>query len=67
MTNEVKELLDAAEKQGWRVERTKKGHWRCYAPDGDTIVIVPGTPSDRRSLRNAVAEMRRGGFQWEGR
>jgi hypothetical protein len=66
MADEVRELLDAAEKQGWRVELTKKGHWRCYAPDGINIVIVSGTPSDRRSLRNAIAQMRRYGFQWKG-
>ncbi len=66
MADEIKELLDAAKEKGWRVEQTKKGHWRCYAPDGENIVTLPGTPSDRRSIRNAIAQMRRYGFHWKG-
>jgi predicted RNA binding protein YcfA (HicA-like mRNA interferase family) len=60
-------IIAALEDQGWRVERTNKGHWRCYAPDAEGIVHLPGTPSDHRSLANAVAKLRRYGFQWPPR
>jgi hypothetical protein len=62
----MKKLVREAERQGWRVEPTKSGHWRFYAPDGEHIVHASGTPSDHRSLDNLVAQMRRYGFKWKG-
>lgn len=64
---EVKELLAAARAQGWRVEPTRSGHYLLYAPSGDGIVTVGGTPGDRKALAHSVARMRRYGFQWKGR
>jgi len=64
---ELKEIVRAAEKQGWGVERTKKGHWRFFAPDGENIVHGAGTPSDRRALDNLLSQLRRYGFVWKGR
>lgn len=66
MADDTEELLREARAQGWRVERTKRGHWQCYAPDGETIVVISGTTGDRRSLKQAIAEMRRAGFIWKG-
>jgi hypothetical protein len=62
-----RKLRRALEDQGWRVEPTKSGHWRCYAPDGEHIVHLAGTPSDRRSINNALAKLREYGFQWPPR
>lgn len=64
---EMKEIRREAERQGWRVEATKKGHIRFYAPDGTNIVHAAGTPSDRRSIDNLIAQLRRYGFRWKGR
>jgi predicted RNA binding protein YcfA (HicA-like mRNA interferase family) len=64
---ELAKVIAALEDQGWRVERTRKGHWRCYAPDGVGIVVLAGTPSDHRSFANAVATLRRYGSQWPPR
>lgn len=64
---ELKEVVAAAEKQGWRVERTKKGHLMFYAPDGVNIVNAGGTPSDHRALANLISRMRNHGFIWKGR
>lgn len=64
---DFKKVLDQATKQGWRVEQTKGGHWRLYAPDGEHIVHAASTPSDHRALANTIAQMRRYGFKWEGR
>ena len=51
-----RKLRRALEDQGWRVERTKRGHWRCYAPDGEHLVHLADTPSDRRSINNALSK-----------
>lgn len=67
MKREVRELVREAKRQGWRVEQLKSGHIRLYAPDGKHIVHVSGTPSDRRTLANTIADMRRYGFQWPPR
>jgi hypothetical protein len=54
-------LLALAEEHGCRVVATEKGHFRVYCPDGVTIVTVAGTTSDWRSVRNAAANIRKGG------
>lgn len=64
---ELKEIIGSAEKQGWRVETTKKGHVMFYAPDGENIVTSGGTPSDHRALTNLVSRLRHHGFEWKGR
>jgi hypothetical protein len=66
-SKDFKKVIREAEAQGWRVEPTKNGHWRFYAPNGRDIVHAAGTPSDYRSLENFLAQMRRAGFVWRGR
>ncbi len=63
---ELKKIFAAAEEQGWRVGDTKDG-WQLFAPDGENIVTVHGTPSDHRALANTVSRMRQYGFKWKGR
>jgi predicted RNA binding protein YcfA (HicA-like mRNA interferase family) len=65
--NDLKKLLSAAQEQGWRIELGKGGHFKLYAPDGVGRVTMSSTPSDRRALNNAIAQMRRFGFEWKGR
>ncbi|MFD7553588.1 hypothetical protein ACFV9E_03490 [Streptomyces sp. NPDC059835] len=61
-SKEVKQLIKAIEKQGFRVRPTTKGHYQVYK--GDTFVtVLPGTPSDHRSLKNSLTYLRRAGFQ----
>jgi len=67
MADDVREVVHEAERQGWRVEQTKKHYWKCYAPDGKTIVVLSSTPSDSRSTKNGIALMRKAGFKWKGR
>jgi predicted RNA binding protein YcfA (HicA-like mRNA interferase family) len=64
---ELKEISREAERQGWRVGKTKKGHAQFFAPDGEGIVTAAGTPSDHRSIDNLIAMLRRYGFKWKGR
>ena len=59
---DIKNLIRALESQGWRVEKTRSGHYMAYSPNGKDIVTIPGTPSDHRSMRNTLAALRRAGF-----
>ena len=59
---EEKRLLQEATEQGWTVIETKKGVM-LLAPDGVGKVVMHGTNSDRRALRNLVSIMKRHGFQ----
>ena len=63
---ESSKLLRAVEAQGGAIKKIKSGY-QVFAPNGIDIVTVHGTPSDRRALANAVAELRRAGFTLRGR
>ncbi|HMR34491.1 MAG TPA: type II toxin-antitoxin system HicA family toxin [Geminicoccaceae bacterium] len=52
------ELIRTARRLGWRVEPTHGGHLRLKHPSG-ALVFAGSMPSDRRSLANALATMRR--------
>ena len=64
---ELKEIVKAAEEQGWQVKTNKQGHPMFYAPDGINIVTAGGTPSDHRAIANLLSDLRRNGFKWKGR
>lgn len=64
MQKEVRELVEEAEAQGWRIRVQSNGHVTMFAPDGVGIVRVAGTPSDFRWRANTIAKMRRHGFVW---
>jgi hypothetical protein len=64
---DLKKIRKAAEEQGWTVEATRNGHWRCYAPDGIHIVHVSGTPEGSKAIDYIVSDLRRYGFRWKGR
>lgn len=52
----IKDLVKSATAQGWRVEQLKSGHWKFYPPDKTlSAVVVGGTPSDFRALRNFLS------------
>lgn len=62
---DLRDIIEAAEDQGFHVDRTSKGHWRFVPPDPDQpIVHHSGTPSDWRAVRNLVARLRRVGLEW---
>lgn len=63
---QLKELIKAAEQQGWRVKQGK-AHYLLFAPDGINKVTVASTPSDHRALDNAISRLRRYGLKWKGR
>lgn len=59
--NDFKDMIKAAEKAGWTVERTRGGHLRWKSPKGP-VVFSASTPSDHRAVKNHVSEMRKAGL-----
>lgn len=58
---EIEELIHEIEDQGYAVKFGKNGHWKVYTPQG--IVILPGTSSDFRGIKNAKSQLRRYGVR----
>lgn len=68
MKKEVKELVEEAQRQGWRVEIAGSGHIKLFPPDRSlSPVVLASTPSDHRWRDNAISQMRRRGFRWPPR
>ena len=61
MNKEVKVIIRALEAQGFEVWIPKNQHPTVYR-DGRRISTLPSTPSDRRSLLNSLAPLKRAGF-----
>lgn len=62
MDKDLRKLLKALVKAGFEVRVTRKGHHAVYLDDR-WVTTLSGTPSDHRSTRNALAALRRAGFQ----
>jgi len=60
-------VVEAAKAQGWRVEKSRGGHWRLLSPDGEGIVYAAATPGSARSVQKTISHLRRFGFRWKGR
>lgn len=60
MSHEVRAFLADLEREGWVFERTSKGHYRGKHPRAPRkVLIVPGSPSDHRTMLNTKAVARR--------
>lgn len=59
--NEIADLLRVARRQGWGYRRGR--HHILTSPDGLNTVVVPLTPSDWRSLRNAKNILKKAGLR----
>lgn len=62
MDKDLKKLLKKLEAQGHTIRYTRKGHPVVLHKDGIGRVTFSGTPSDHRSLLNAIAKLRKNGF-----
>lgn len=60
--NDIDSVIREALAQGWQHDRTTRGHHQFFAPNGRDIVTTSGTPSDHRSFRNFISEMKKRGF-----
>lgn len=63
MGSDTRKLLKGIAAQGFGVTRTGKGHW-LITSEGRRVALLAGTPSDRRSLNNTIAQLRRAGLVW---
>ena len=61
--SDLDKLLQQLQRAGWRVVKTRGGHWKVYSPDGQAQVVTSGTPSDRRALANFRAQLKRAGYK----
>jgi predicted RNA binding protein YcfA (HicA-like mRNA interferase family) len=59
MKKELKRHIQRYRKRGWKVELSKKSHYRWRSPDGLTVVISGSTISDYRGWKNHVATLKR--------
>lgn len=59
--SEIRALRKKLQDQGWRIVERKAG-FMAQSPDGVTQVMIHLTPGDHRAMRNAIARLRRGGF-----
>ncbi len=64
MDKEFRRLVRAAEGQGWRVRPIKKGLMLVPPDPTKPAVTIHRTPSDHRSWKNVVAQLRAGGLEW---
>lgn len=65
MDKEIKSLVNTLTKQGWSVEQGGSGHYKAKNPEGSTMVTMPATPSDPRSVANTIADLKRAGARIE--
>lgn len=61
MKKDVKQLIKQLLRNGYTVRMTRKCHWQV-SRHGQFVTVLPGTPSDWRSYQNALAALRRTGF-----
>lgn len=61
MTKDCRAVVRKLVAQGFEVRTTKKGHI-SVRKDGTVVAVLAGTPSDWRSHRNGLSQLRRAGF-----
>jgi len=65
MTN-LQQLIHAARKAGWSVQKRHGGHLCWRPPNRATLVFSAATPSDWRAQANLRAILRRAGLHTDG-
>ena len=59
-----KDVFRVAYKQGWSIDKTRKGHFKLCPPDpAYRCVIASGTPSNVRAIRGLISDLRRSGLE----
>ncbi|MFD7980256.1 hypothetical protein [Streptomyces sp. NPDC059071] len=60
-SKDVRQLVKRVKAQGFDVTPAKNGHLRV-TKKGVFVTMLPGTPSDWRSLKNCMADLKRHGY-----
>lgn len=63
MTKDIRKLCKELRAQGFEVRTTRRGHL-LVRRDGVVVAGIAGTPSDHRSVKNSIAQLRRAGFSY---
>lgn len=63
MSIDPRKLKKALKAQGFEVVPTKNSH-ETVRKNGVRVTTLPSSPSDHRTMKNCLAELRRAGFQW---
>jgi len=66
MNKEIQEIVRDARHKGWHVSLTRKGY-AVENPDRGGPIYFHGTPSDNRAIKNLMADLRRKGWDEDGR
>lgn len=61
----TEDLVRTAERQGFRVKRTKKGVMIYGKRPGTGMVLLHFTCSDHRALKNSIAGLKRLGVEFD--
>lgn len=61
-SNEIRQLLRKAAKQGFEYELKPNGHFAVTAPNG-TVIQLPSSPGTAHSVANAVNRLKRLGYE----
>jgi predicted RNA binding protein YcfA (HicA-like mRNA interferase family) len=59
MDKEMRKVIKALKAQGFDVLPTKSGHYTVRTKDGKRVTTLAGSASDHRSMKNALADVRR--------
>ena len=57
-----RDLLKAARRAGWMIEKRRGGHLKLISPTGE-VIFTASTPSDWRGTLNLAAHLRRLGLE----
>ncbi|MCW2700580.1 MAG: Uncharacterized protein JWQ45_2115 [Blastococcus sp.] len=60
---DIRKLWKELTNQGFTVRATRRGHLLVQR-EGVVVAGLAGTPSDYRSLKNSIAQLRRAGFEY---
>lgn len=61
---DVAKIVKAAESQGFRVKRVKSGHFHFWAPNGEYVCNLSGTPGSQREVTNKLQKLRKAGLRF---
>jgi biotin operon repressor len=60
---DIRKLCKELKNQGFNVRATRRGHL-LVEREGVVVAGLAGTPSDHRSIKNSIAQLRRAGFEY---
>lgn len=63
MKKDIRKLCKELNNQGFEIRTTRRGHL-LIEREGIVVAGLAGTPSDHRSVKNSIAQLRRAGFTY---